>query len=198
MGLRSRALATRTFGRDRPVIIALVVVVVIVTLMIAFGLAIATLPFALLLGTVSVAPPGQVPAIAVVAPAGPLLSDSSDLAAEIQPWMGSRYVFGGNIIGAVDCSGFTLAIERQRGYQLPRTAQGQYNVTERIAPDQAQPNDLVFFAGTYDSRPDFISHVGIYLGDGMMVSAIEPTLGRQDLNTPYWRSHFVGFGRLRR
>lgn len=179
-------------------IVALAVIVAIVLIMLAFGLAIATMPFALLLGTVSVSPPGQVPPVAIVAPAGPLLSDSTDLAVQIQPWMGSRYVFGGNVIGAVDCSGFTLAIERQRGYQLPRTAQGQYNVTARIPADQAQPNDLVFFAGTYDSRPDFISHVGIYLGGGIMVSAIEPTLGRQDLNTPYWRSHFVGFGRLQR
>lgn len=178
-------------------IVVLVVVVVIVTITLALGLAIAGMPLALLFGTVSVAPPGQVPAIAVVAPAGPLLSDSSDLAAEIRPWIGSHYVFGGNIIGAVDCSGFTLAIERQRGYALPRTAQGQYNVTTHISPGEAQAGDLVFFAGTYDSRPDYISHVGIYLGDGVMVSAIEPTLGRQDLSSPYWRSHMVGFGRLR-
>lgn len=177
-------------------IVALVVIVVIVVVMLAFGMAIATMPFALLLGTVSVSPPGQVPAIAIVAPAGPLLSDTTDLAAQIQPWMGSRYVFGGNVIGAVDCSGFTLAIERQRGYALPRTAQGQYNVTARIPADQAQAGDLVFFAGTYDSRPDYISHVGIYMGSGVMVSAIAPTLGRQDINTPYWRAHFVGFGRL--
>lgn len=177
------------------ILVAVGVVLVIVAIMLAVGLAVAVLPFAMLLGTVSVAPPGHVPTEAIGVPMGPLLSDSSDLAAQIQPWIGSRYVFGGNIIGAVDCSGFVLAIERQRGWQLPRTAQGQYDATQRITPDKAQAGDLVFFAGTYDSRPDFISHVGIYLGGGWMVSAIEPVLGRQDLNTPYWRSHFIGFGR---
>lgn len=164
-------------------------------------IAIPVLPMSLLLvmsGATSTRtlPPGAVPVEAIPAPAGPLLSDTTDLARQIQPWLGSPYVFGGNVVGAVDCSGFTVAIWRQRGVQLPRTAQGQYNVSQRVPPDQAAYGDLVFFAGTYDSRPDFISHVGIYLGSGVMVSAIQPVLGRQDLNSTYWRSHLVGFGRV--
>jgi cell wall-associated NlpC family hydrolase len=143
-------------------------------------------------------PPGHVPPEAMPAPEGPMLSDTSDLASLVQPWMRSRYVFGGNVIGAVDCSGFTVAVFRQVGVQLPRTAQLQYNVASHVSAADAQPWDLVFFAGTYDARPDWITHVGIYLGDGVMVSAIEPELGRQNLNSPYWRSHFVSFGRVRR
>ena len=117
--------------------------------------------------------------------------------AAMQPWLGAPYVFGGNTLAGVDCSGFSLAIYRQvHGVALPRTAQLQFNVLEH--PAEPAEGDLVFFFGTYDSRPDWISHVGIYIGSGWMISAIEPRLGRQSLSDPYWRSHLVGYGRLRR
>lgn len=144
-------------------------------------------------GSAAVAP-GNVPTEAAVAVVGPLRTETPAFDALIGPWYGSRYVFGGNVIGAVDCSGFTVAIYRQLGVNLPRTAQSQFNVARRVT--EPQPLDLVFFYGTYDSRPDFISHVGIYLGDGVMASAIEPVLGRQSLSSPYWRQHFVAFGRV--
>jgi cell wall-associated NlpC family hydrolase len=138
--------------------------------------------------------PGNVPAEAAVPVVGPLRSDNLAMDSLLSPWYGSRYVFGGNVIGAVDCSGFTVAVFRQLGVNLPRTAQTQFNVARKVT--DPRPLDLVFFYGTYDSRPDFISHVGIYLGDGVMVSAVEPVLGRQRLDTPYWRQHMVAFGRV--
>lgn len=152
------------------------------------------LPLALV-GTTTLNPPGVVPSVATVPPLGPSIADGTPLLASIAPWLGTPYVFGGNTRGGVDCSGFTLAVYRDVfRVQLPRTAQTQYNALQH--PAQPDFGDLVFFAGTYDSRPDFISHVGIYIGDGWMISAVEPYLGRQDLNSAYWRQHFVAFGRI--
>lgn len=161
------------------------------------------LPLALI-GPAGTTPlPGVVPPTAAQPPVGPPVNDSpaspnATLLTAIQPWLGSRYVFGGNIIGATDCSGFSLAIARAvYGVNLPRTAQGQYDATTRIDSSNLQPGDLVFFLRTYQS-PDWITHVGVYIGDGWMVSAIEPVLGRQSLSSPYWLSHYAGAGRVRR
>lgn len=173
----------------------LVVFVLVGALFVGTALLPLLLPLALV-GTAPVlSPPGVVPAVAAVPPIGPMIGEGTPLLAAIAPWVGTPYVFGGNTRAGVDCSGFTLAIYRDVfRVQLPRTAQTQYNATTH--PSSPEFGDLVYFAGTYDSRPDFISHVGIYIGDGWMVSAIAPYLGRQDLNSAYWRSHFVAYGRL--
>lgn len=159
------------------------------------------LPLALV-GTIAVtppSPPGVVPPQAIQQPLGPLPgSDSATLNAMIQPWLGVPYVFGGNTLAGVDCSGFSLAIARAQGVNLPRTAQGQWDVMQHIAAADVQVGDYVFFHSTYDSRPDWVSHVGVYVGSGWMVSAIVPRLGRQNLSDPYWRAHLIGFARFRR
>jgi len=141
------------------------------------------------------AQPGVVPLPAVQAPHGPILGEDAGLMAAIAPWMGVPYVFGGNTRAGVDCSGFTVAVFRALGVSLPRTAQTQYDATLRVL--EPQIGDLVFFEGTYDSRPDRISHVGIVVGTGVMVSAVQPSVGRQSLGSAYWQSHFVGYGRIR-
>lgn len=138
--------------------------------------------------------PGTVPPEAAAPVLGPIPNEDPAWDSLIRPWYDSRYVFGGNVIGGVDCSGFTKAIFERLGVNLPRTAQTQYNVAQKVITPRV--GDLVFFFGTYDSRPDFISHVGIYLGGDTMVSAVEPTLGRQSLSSAYWRAHMVGFGRV--
>lgn len=168
----------------------IIIILIVTSVAVVAPLALVVATF---LGSVS-SPPGHVPAEATVPMIGPALGENASLDSLIAPWFGSRYLFGGNVVGAVDCSGFTKAVFAHLGVNLPRTAQGQYNVAQKVAAPE--PGDLVFFFGTYDSRPDFISHVGIYVGDGVMVSAIEPTLGRQNLNTAYWRAHFVGYGRI--
>ncbi len=176
----------------------IVVVILIIILALVVMASATVVPLALFLTVVGAppgTPPGAVPTIAAAAPAGPMLAEGTPLLAAIAPWIGTPYVFGGNTRAGVDCSGFTLAIYRDVfRVQLPRTAQSQYNVMQH--PANPEFGDLVFFAGTYDSRPDFISHVGIYIGDGWMESAIQPTLGRQNLSTPYWRQHFVAWGRI--
>jgi hypothetical protein len=115
------------------------------------------------------------------------------LGAQIQKYLGSPYVLGGNSVGAIDCSGFVQQSFLALGINLPRTAQTQYNATTKT--DVPSPGDLVFFKGTYDC-PDFVTHVGIYVGNGEMVSAVEPVCKRDSLNTAYWQAHLVGFGKV--
>jgi peptidoglycan DL-endopeptidase LytE len=141
-------------------------------------------------------PPGVVPLQAVEPPAGPLASDGSDLMRAIQPWLGTPYLFGGNTVHGVDCSGFTFQVLGALGYRFPwRTAQTQYDHVALVT--SPQPGDLVFFRQTYAS-PDFITHVGFYVAPGIMISAAEPAVGRQSLSSPFWQGHFAGYGRLTR
>jgi peptidoglycan DL-endopeptidase LytE len=140
--------------------------------------------------------PGIVPVRAAQPIVGPLQSDATPLMVAIQPYMGVPYVFGGNTTAGIDCSGFVLNVYRALGIPLGwRTAQTQYDHTERLTKPEI--GDLVFFFGTYDARPDWITHVGIVVGDGVMISAIQPRVGRQSLSDPYWISHFAGYGRVR-
>ncbi len=85
----------------------------------------------------------------------------------------------------------------QIGVSLPRTAQQQFDATVRLTPDQLRPGDLVFFAGTYPSS-EWITHVGIYVGNGQMVNA--PTEGDvvsvMPVFTGFWGAHYAGAGRV--
>jgi cell wall-associated NlpC family hydrolase len=115
-------------------------------------------------------------------------------------YLGVRYVFGGSdpSIG-LDCSGLVQLVFRQLGIGLPRTAQLQYNATVRVPADQLQPGDLVFFARTYADPNDWITHVGIYIGNGQQINA--PTEGQvvsvQPVFTGFWGAHLVSGGRIR-
>ena len=73
------------------------------------------------------------------------------------------------------------------------------NATTRLAPEELQPGDLVFYAGTYPSSEP-ITHVGIYVGNGRMINA--PTTGdvvreMPIFSDPYWSAHYAGGGRVR-
>ncbi|WP_405899450.1 NlpC/P60 family protein [Streptomyces sp. NBC_00727] len=81
--------------------------------------------------------------------------------------IGKPYVWGATGPASYDCSGLTQAAWKAAGVDIPRTTWDQVNVGTRIATDDLQPGDLVFF---YDD----ISHVGIYKGDGMMIHAPKP------------------------
>ena len=81
---------------------------------------------------------------------------------------------------------------------LPRTAQLQYAATTRVSREQLQPGDLVFFARTYADPHDWITHVGIYIGDGLQINA--PTEGQvvsiQPVFSGFWGAHFDSGGRV--
>ncbi|WP_326658507.1 C40 family peptidase [Streptomyces sp. NBC_00385] len=81
--------------------------------------------------------------------------------------LGKPYVWGATGPASYDCSGLTQAAWKAAGVDIPRTTWDQVNVGTRIATEDLQPGDLVFF---YDD----ISHVGIYKGDGMMIHAPKP------------------------
>ena len=89
-----------------------------------------------------------------------------------------RQVWGGSSPStSFDCSGFVCWVYTASGvHNLPRTtAQGIYNQCAIISPSEAKPGDIIFFTGTYDS-PGPVSHVGIYVGDGMMLHCGSPCL----------------------
>jgi hypothetical protein len=109
---------------------------------------------------------------------------------------GVPYVWGGAAPAeGFDCSGLVYWAYAQAGVQLPRLSAEQWHWTERVNADEAQPGDLVFFAGT--NGPD-ISHVGIYAGAGLMLNApdVGQTVTLEPLNDPYWQAHLAGFGRI--
>jgi cell wall-associated NlpC family hydrolase len=114
-------------------------------------------------------------------------------------YLGVRYVFGGtNPAVGLDCSGLVQLVYRQLGIVLPRTAQQQYNATARLTRNQLQPGDLVFFARTYADPNDWITHVGIYIGNGQQINAPDEgqVVSIQPVFTGFWGAHFAGGGRV--
>jgi cell wall-associated NlpC family hydrolase len=96
--------------------------------------------------------------------------------------------------GYVDCSGLVQWSFKQAGVNLPRTAQEQYDATQRVT-GKLQPGDLVFFTGTYPAGVP-VTHVGIYIGDGKMIDAQTAGVSIDDLSEPYWQNHLYGYGRV--
>ncbi len=95
--------------------------------------------------------------------------------------VGKPYVMGAEGPNAFDCSGLTQAAYASVGISLPRTSQAQYGVGRSVSRSELQPGDLVFF---YSG----ISHVGIYLGNGVMVDARNSRVGvvYTNINEPWW------------
>jgi hypothetical protein len=113
---------------------------------------------------------------------------------EALKYRGWSYVWGGSSPStSFDCSGLTSWCYGVAGLSLPRTAQQQYDAMQHITLDEAVPGDLVFFTNTTNSG-NYITHVGIYLGDNKMFHAGDP-IGYADLTGRYWRQHFVCCGR---
>ena len=117
---------------------------------------------------------------------------------EAEKHIGKRYVFGANGPNNFDCSSFVCWSFTHSGVKnMPRTtAWGIYKTyCNPVSPSEAKAGDIIFFKNTYDSGSP-ISHVGIYAGDGMMIHAGDP-IRFVSINTPYWREHFYGFGRVK-
>ena len=122
-------------------------------------------------------------------------SEFSAIYKEAQKYVGTPYVWGGSTPETgFDCSGYVCWVYNQNGYNVGRTtANGLWNKSQHISEAEAKPGDLVFFKGTYDTPG--MSHTGIYLGNGMMVSAGDP-IKYANIHSSYWEKHLAGFGRL--
>lgn len=114
---------------------------------------------------------------------------------EAEKYLGYPYVWGGSSPStSFDCSGFVSWVINHSGWDVGRLgAQGLLNICTRVSSSNARPGDLIFFQGTYDTTG--ASHVGIYVGNGMMIHCGDP-ISYANINSSYWQSHFLAFGRL--
>ena len=114
---------------------------------------------------------------------------------EAEKYLGYPYVWGGSSPStSFDCSGFVSWVINHSGWDVGRLgAQGLCNICTPVSSDNAKPGDLVFFTGTYDTPG--VSHVGIYVGNNMMIHCGDP-ISYANLNSNYWQSHFYRYGRL--
>ena len=115
--------------------------------------------------------------------------------AEAEKYLGYPYVWGGsNPNTSFDCSGYVSWVINHSGWNVGRLgAQGLCNICTPVTGTQARPGDLIFFKGTYDTPG--VSHVGIYVGNGMMIHCGNP-ISYANVNTTYWKNHFYAYGRL--
>ena len=111
--------------------------------------------------------------------------------------LGKPYVWGASGPNSFDCSGFVSYVINNTWWNVGRLgAKGLSNICTPVSPADARPGDLVFFWRTYDAPdPNAPTHVGIYIGNGMMIHAGKP-VSYASINTTYWQNHFWGFGRL--
>jgi len=131
---------------------------------------------------------------------GEALTDTrfANMIREAEKYLGYPYVWGGSSPStSFDCSGFVSYVINNcgNGWSVGRlTANGLMGVCDIIPRSSAKPGDLIFFQGTYDTSG--ASHVGIYVGDGMMIHCGNP-ISYASTESSYWQSHFYCFGRIR-
>ena len=117
---------------------------------------------------------------------------------EANKYLGYPYVFGGSSPStSFDCSGFVSWVINHcgNGWNVGRLgATGLMNICTTVSPSEARPGDLIFFEKTYNCDGP-ASHVGIYVGDGMMIHCGKP-IQYTSIETSYWQEHFLCFGRL--
>ena len=114
---------------------------------------------------------------------------------EAEKYLGYPYIWGGSSPStSFDCSGFVSWVINHSGWDVGRLgAQGLCNICTPVPSANVKPGDLVFFTGTYDTPG--VSHVGIYVGNNMMIHCGDP-ISYANLNSSYWQSHFYRYGRL--
>ena len=124
-------------------------------------------------------------------------SNNTKLISRALSYRGARYSFGASgTNGVFDCSSFVQHLMRGEGVSLPRTAREQFGTGKKVPREELQPGDIVFFAGTYRAG---ISHVGMYVGEGMFVHAASSKRGvvMDPLDLPYYNSKYAGARRFK-
>ena len=117
---------------------------------------------------------------------------------EAEKYLGYPYVWGGSSPStSFDCSGFVSWVINHcgNGWNVGRqTANGLMGKCDIISKGEAKPRDLIFFQKTYNTSG--ASHVGIYVGNGMMIHCGNP-ISYASIETNYWRQHYYCMGRIR-
>ena len=117
---------------------------------------------------------------------------------EAEKYLGYPYVWGGSSPStSFDCSGFVSWVINHcgNGWNVGRqTANGLMGKCDIIPKSEAKPGDLIFFQKTYNTSG--ASHVGIYVGNGMMIHCGSP-ISYASIETNYWRQHYYCMGRIR-
>lgn len=130
---------------------------------------------------------------------GEALTDTAfaNMIREAEKYLGYPYVWGGSSPStSFDCSGFVSWVINNcgNGWSVGRqTANGLKNLCDIIPPSEAKPGDLIFFQGTYGTTG--ASHVGIYVGGGMMIHCGNP-ISYASVESSYWQEHFYCYGRI--
>ncbi len=123
---------------------------------------------------------------------GPRSSIDNKLLDEIDSWIGTPYMYGGNSRSGVDCSAFTQSVYRAVNIELPRTASQQAEASESVNPSELKFGDLLFF----NTSGSGISHVGIFIGNGFFVHASSSRgVVRESLSKEYYANRIVSAGR---
>jgi gamma-D-glutamyl-L-lysine dipeptidyl-peptidase len=112
---------------------------------------------------------------------------SAKVLAEARRFLGLAYLWGGTSGFGLDCSGFTYSVYKAYGITLSRDADQQAVHGTAVARSSLQPGDLVFFRGSAGGQ---ISHVGLYVGGGLMIDA--PNTGSVVRTEPVWWSSYAG------
>ena len=130
---------------------------------------------------------------------GEALTDTrfANMIREAEKYLGYPYVWGGaSPSTSFDCSGFVSWVINNcgNGWNVGRqTADGLRSCCAYVSPSEAKPGDLIFFQGTYNTPG--ASHVGIYVGDNMMIHCGNP-IQYANISSAYWQEHFMAFGRI--
>ena len=131
---------------------------------------------------------------------GEVLTDEKfrKMITEAEKYLGYPYVWGGSSPStSFDCSGFVSWVINHcgNGWNVGRqTANGLMGKCDIIPKSEAKPGDLIFFQKTYNTSG--ASHVGIYVGNGMMIHCGSP-ISYASIETSYWRQHYYCMGRIR-
>ena len=119
----------------------------------------------------------------------------SQIVAEVKKFAGYSYVYGDAGPSAFDCSGLVQYVLGKLGVaNVPRTSEEQYNWATKISAAQLQPGDLVFAQFPGDNASP--GHVGVYTGNGQILSAEDPQSGVGYSSLASWGNNIVGYGRV--